>query len=371
MKLKEGRIGTQETASIVGLALASVSIFTIDSATAYGNGNSTYIWAPMSIAVSFGIFLLLAVSMEKCGQRDLDGMATYCFGKVLGSILLYILVGVLLLDALLLLSRFLSMIHSFIYVDTDYDVIALWLLLPVTLLAFMGLEGIGRTAKCIAYFSGVVVLVGYIWPFTNGEAFRLYPLFGDGAASIVGNTFSNTYKLVPALLAVLSTRGTQGIKTAKKAALAGSIAAFIVCFATQLALGLMYGYAELAEMYFPLYRLNMPIILEGYYQRLDKVTLFLWLLGVLVAAAFYTYSAALLYAKRSGVNDVRPPVFAISVSLACVMLIEHIRMYSVIRNIIAWLDTYAFMIVLAPPLAASVIGLIKCAGKERAGNEAG
>ena len=50
MNLREGRIGTRETINVIGIALLINGMFSIDSAKAYANGNSTFISLPLALA---------------------------------------------------------------------------------------------------------------------------------------------------------------------------------------------------------------------------------------------------------------------------------------------------------------------------------
>ena len=52
MRIKEGKIGRQESAAMVGIAVYTSMVFTLNSAEVYRSGNSTYIWMPATIALA-------------------------------------------------------------------------------------------------------------------------------------------------------------------------------------------------------------------------------------------------------------------------------------------------------------------------------
>lgn len=94
--MEGGYIGRQETAYLLGIPLYLNGVFTLESQYAYQGGNSTYIWVPLSIVLSLGIFLLLLLAMERAGARDLGELFEAGLGKTLGR-------GCMALLALLLL----------------------------------------------------------------------------------------------------------------------------------------------------------------------------------------------------------------------------------------------------------------------------
>lgn len=61
-----------------------------------------------------------------------------------------------------------------------------------------------------------------------------------------------------------------------------------------------YGYQDLTTIYAPLYRLDMGMLREGYLFRMDKVSLFLWLMGELIGAAFFLFTASRIASRELG-----------------------------------------------------------------------
>ena len=51
MRIREGKIGRQESAAMVGIAVYTSMVFTLSSIESYRSGNSTYLWVPATIAL--------------------------------------------------------------------------------------------------------------------------------------------------------------------------------------------------------------------------------------------------------------------------------------------------------------------------------
>ena len=64
MNLREGRIGTRETINVIGIALLINGMFSIDSAKAYANGNSTFISLPLALALCFYLYAMLYAAVK-------------------------------------------------------------------------------------------------------------------------------------------------------------------------------------------------------------------------------------------------------------------------------------------------------------------
>ena len=134
--MEGGYIGRQETAYLLGIPLYLNGVFTLESQYAYQGGNSTYIWVPLSIVLSLGIFLLLLLAMERAGARDLGELFEAGLGKTLGRDCMALLALLLLLGGLAGMMRFISMLYSYVFTQSVYSSISLWIMGAVFLLAF-------------------------------------------------------------------------------------------------------------------------------------------------------------------------------------------------------------------------------------------
>ncbi|MEG1547951.1 MAG: GerAB/ArcD/ProY family transporter [Clostridia bacterium] len=360
MRLNEGRIGRQESVSMLGLALFVSAVFTVNSKDAYGSGNSTYVWLPASVALAFLIFWTAAYAMDKCSIQHTGELFSHAFGKVLGSIFTYILVASLLFSAYLPLSCFAEMIHNFIFIDSSYIAVTMWMIPVVALLSFWGLECIGRVSKCFAAFLAILLLASFAAPAASFESYRLYPLMGDGINSTISHAVKTVFKLLPALMAVLGMiNGVQGAVNARKYGIIAAAIALFMCAVTQLTLSLTYTYCDLADMYAPMYRLNMSLLFESYFFRVDKISLFLWLISGLITAAFYIYAAAILICRQGKGRDTRPVTLSATTIVFSIILLESSGWYTLINGAAAWLEEYGYLIIAPPILFASGIVLLR------------
>ena len=59
MRLNEGKIGKQESVSLIAIAMVAATTYLLDSEKAYSKGNSTFISLVLSIVISAAAFMLV------------------------------------------------------------------------------------------------------------------------------------------------------------------------------------------------------------------------------------------------------------------------------------------------------------------------
>lgn len=359
MKLALGRIGSQEAVSAAAAAMSVSAIFTIDSAREYSEGNLAYVTIPLGAAAALGAFLFIVFAMKRSGANDLTDLCEAMLGKaaVFPAI---IAAALLVFSAWELMFRFAVMLNTFVYRSSKFAPVVVWVTLCPAIIAFMGFECVGRVGKIVGAASGVLFLLGLAGASGGFEAYRLYPIPVSEVAPVISNSLEASGRCFPALLALLA--AAPAMQGNRRLRLAGVLAAAIAAFlgaASQLCIGMAYTGEDLSKMYMPLFRLNMVLIKESYWFRLDKLSLFLWLTASAIGAALYIYAASLMITRSITRYDVRPAVVSSCAVLALAAVIaqtsgesgveaaaELVRRYS-------WLALPLFML---PALASLIKG---------------
>lgn len=360
MNYREGRIGTHEGVSAAAIALSTSGLFCIDSSYAYSKGNSTYITLPLSIILSLLIFLLCWHGMRISGCRNLTELITFSMGKVLGKLIVTIIAIVFVVSALEPLSIFIQVMTGLIYDNTEYSMITLFVIPVIFLISVLGLESIGRIAKCFAALLVIMIAISLASTVKEIEVFRLYPLMGDGIAHMGEFTLSEVFSFLPGLCGLLIVgNGLQGLKNIRKTGIISALVALVVCAFVQLFIGLIYTYKDLQNAFVPLYRINLHNLLEAYQTRMDKLTFMAWLNGCIIACAFYIYSAGLIFARGFHQRDVRPAVLTFTVIMTVLVFMK----FENIAIGVDWLKNlytkYAYIVIAAPLTIVAIISIIK------------
>lgn len=367
MNLRQGRIGRQEAVCAAAIAAAASGIFTSDGQALYAKGNSAYVSMLLSAGFALIVFLLTAGAMRRTGCETLWGLLRCGLGALFGRIAALLIIALLIASAASVLSRFSLMLSRFVYPDAaEWQILAY--LVPASFIpAWLGLEGIGRTARLFIWLILVMLFGALIMAAYNYEPDRLAPFLGDGAANMINLGARNSLLFLPALLGLLiSARGVHGTVAARKAGYVAGIAAGVTSALCQLCLGMTYPYKDLAQMHSPMYRITMNFRSGGYFPRMDKLLLFGWVLSGMLASGFYLYTAALLFCEAFEQEDIRPSVLAFTVLMGALSLLMHVEA-DFIEQTAAIVSAYGWIIAIAPVLFAAIISLIlKRNGKEGA-----
>ncbi len=359
MNLREGRIGRRETINVIGIALLINVMFSIDSAKAYANGNSTYISLPLALALSIAVFLLISYAIRRSETVNLNTMLEFAFGKVIGKITTILVCLALVSLVYGPLVNFLAFMRIMTN-DASSTAVASFILPVMVALAWMGLETIGRTANCISLLFLISIAVVIIAAANGYESHRLYPLVGNDVSDIAMFTSSSMFKFLPPLLLLLSlTGGTQGLANAKRTGLIASLIAFVLIAIIQLSIGLTYSYTELQRMSMPFSQINM--LTETLGIRFDRFAAMIWLIGTILTCSFYIYGSSFLYAKCFNQRDIRPITICVGTIaiLICIASDNISKTSEWVFSLISLIPDLGFAILLIPLAAASIVAIIK------------
>ena len=303
MNLRLGRFGKQEATAAVGLAALISGTFSLNVGDTFAQGNVSYAATAAGVLLAILLMKLLGEAVARLEAEDLSDLLT----RGLGPILALPLVLGLVLSAALPLFRFTLAMERYIFVEAAYEPIVLYLLPVLLLMVLCGMECVARMAKLLAVPGGLALIVTLLLASPAFDAGHLFPLFSPGFSAFLEQTAEALFRFLPPGIALLAAGcGCQGRRNAvngvgRGLALGGLGAVFM-----HLGLGLTFFGPDMASLTAPVYCMTMAARQERLGLRLDVLVLFLWVMTGLVVAAFYTYAAALLLCRVTGMEDVRP-----------------------------------------------------------------
>ncbi len=359
MNLREGRIGKQECASAALIGAVISGIFAMNTSAVYEDGNSAYVSSILAALAALGVFLLAAAAMNKHGLVDLYGLFRFALGRFFAPVASFVVVFALLLAAALPLTRLLLILGRFVYVFAEVPLIALYCLPCVVMLAVMGLESIGRTARLFLAVILFSLMLTFIIAAPAYDAYRLYPLLGNGLSRMLLLSLPGISRFFPPLCALLICgRGAQGLKSVRVSGKVAALGGGLITSASQLCLGMTYDYASLSRMHSPMFRATMAVNTSSAYLRTDKMLLFFWVIGGLIAGAFYSYAGALLHTRAFAMRDVRPAATAIAAGAVSVALLGNMGQ-PWFERFAVYMWQYLWALLIAPVLLASALALFR------------
>ncbi len=363
MNLCEGRVGRQESAAMVWTACVIAVVFAVNTQESFSGGNASYAATLFAAPLALGLFCLTAAAMRARGCDTLQTLYRYAFGPAFGFIVSLLTIGMLTVMAAIPLAGTLAILCRYIFSDVKAGQIALYFLPVVATLTLMGLETISRTTRLFILVIFLSFLLLILIAIPAYEGFRLYPLLGGSAERLGRQAICATAGFLPALLALLICgRGVQGIQNASRSAAIAVCAAAALAGLIQFCLGMAFSHETLASIHAPIFRLTAAVRTGSAYLRTDKLLLFFWLIAAMLAAAFLSYSAALMYTRSSGMRDVRPAaaVFGI-VACALSLMMETGGKWAL--QVAVFLQKWAWALLAAPPLLAAGTAMLR--GRKR------
>lgn len=304
MNLRIGAFGRQEAAAAVWVCAFVSGCFAFDNRALFSDGNASYLAYAIAAALAWLLFECAARAIRRRGGLDLSVLiGSSGIKKAIASFLILSL----LLAAMQPQQQFLLTITQYVFVDAKQTAVCLYLLPCLLLLTLLGAEPLVRVSRLLAplLFGSIVAALALSVP--ELRAYRLYPIPLGKPAKLLTDTATALHRAFAPLLALLCIgEGTQNAKSLKSAGRIGACVGAVTVLAMLLGLALGFSYRMLADMPSPFYRLLVEARTENPTLRLDRVALFSWMTGALLASAVYVYAASVLFCKTFGVRDVRP-----------------------------------------------------------------
>ncbi len=323
MNLREGRIGKQEGLCLAAISMCVVGLFTLDPDFTYSNGNVSYVTLAIAAILSLLVFLLVSACMKRSGYEELSEMLEDTCGKVGRSVISTILMLGFAFAAYDPLARFVQVMHGLFFSGVTYRMILVFMLPSIIIIAWMGLETLGRTAKCYFILLLVVTLATVLAAAGEYESYRLYPILGCGLKQGMQLSLSETVAFLPAFTALLiCCKGLNGHKNMRNVGIYAGLISAAICAVIQLLLGMVFTYSELQKLVMPLCRINHISIDEGNIMRLDKIAQIFWMNGSMLTGAFYIYAGSALFSRSFGIRDIRPVVVPVGLLTGIFVLME-------------------------------------------------
>lgn len=323
MNFREGKIGRQEGICLATIAMCVGGLFTLDPQFTYSNGNASYLTLVIAAVLSLLVFMLASVCMKRMEYVNLSGMLEDTCGKLGGGVLTIMLLIGFVFASYDPLARFVQVMHGLFFSGVDYRQIILYMMPSVIIIAWLGLETLGRTAKCFFILLFAVTIATVLAASGEYESYRLYPLIGGSVKNAASLSLSETSAFLPAFAALLiCSKGLNGNKNMLSVGLYAGIIAAAICAVIQLLLGMVFTYRDLQKLVMPLCRINHISADEASMLRLDKIAQVFWMNGSMLSGAFYIYAGASLFSRSFGIRDIRPVIAPVGMFTVILILME-------------------------------------------------
>lgn len=287
--IREGKFGTFEAVCLFTMLLITKTFYTSIRVVIKTSGTAAWYATIISCLTSLILFLFLYLLMKRFPGRNLIEVFEDVMGKVIGKSLALIFVIYLIYYAGSNLREFLEMIKAYNLPYTQPSFILAAFLMPVIVMAYLGMDVIAR----VAYVSFFVVIVGLMLILVLGYPYYdinyIFPIGGYGIGSTLstGVLRGSAYDEVVFMAVVINS--LHGIKSFKKVGIISLVISGLVISISIFCELMAFEYTQGSENISDIFQLSRIIYYSRFFQRIESVFLFIWVISsiITVATAFY------------------------------------------------------------------------------------
>lgn len=319
--IKEGKFGVQESISLISIIIVSKIFYSSPSVISRYVGTSTWYMTLISGITAAIAFTFIYLLLKRFPGKNIIEIFEIVLGKVIGPVFSGILTIWMIFYASTLLREFVDVLKVYVLpLSPVYYIVGLFML-GVIILSYVGLETIVRTGKLFVY----TVLVGYllliVLSWQNYDFHRMFPIWGYGFknTAIHGILRSSTYGDV-IILAVIA-GSLQGVSHIRKAGYISILISTLLISISFAAFTLAFPYYTLQEVTAPMYELATLIDYGRFFNRLDPIFLFIWIVSSLVSITAIFYISTSIYCKMFSIQEIKPVIlpFAVIIFTAAII----------------------------------------------------
>jgi spore germination protein (amino acid permease) len=234
-------------------------------------------------------------------------------GRIIGLVFSFILMVTFLLYSGIFSREFADVIKIYNFPTTPLSVLIGALVVVAAVSVFLGLETIARTAKLAAYPALFGFLLLIILSSKYFKPAHLLPLFGYGIGKTVTTGLLRSTACAEVILLAIFTGSLQGVKHIKKAGYVSLVLSGILLSLGLLTFSMIFEYTSTVEITAPIYVVARMIRYGNFFQRLDPLFLFVWVITTVIYISILFYTTISIYCKIFRIQDMRPLLIPMAV----------------------------------------------------------
>lgn len=304
--MKEGRFGFLEGLSLTIIVLVSKVFYTSPMMLIKELGTAAWLGTLVSCWTSGAFFLLLYLLMKRFPGQDLFQIFELVAGKVAGRAFILLFSLYFLYYTAISIREFTSILKAYSFPYTPVSMIVIPMMLVMTAMVYVGLEGIARVAYVFVYpiFGGLFLILILAYPFYHWEYLQPLRGYGLGTTVVTGFLRASAYDEIIILAVIINS--IQGLKTFRKAGVSALVISGItisLCTACILA---AFQFTAGGEHLSGMFQLSRVIYFSRFIQRIEAVFLFLWVFSAVITVSAAFYIAVKAYCRVFLINNRRP-----------------------------------------------------------------
>lgn len=339
---KVERIGKFEAIILLITLVANNIIFNIPTILLNNTGTGAWINVLYLSFLSIIFIIIVYTLFKSFRNNDILDVSEYLGGKFLKFIVAILYFIYFITFSALALRYFANSLNIIYFNSTPIISLILLFLIPVIISNKVGLKAISGVTRIFFPFTffGIVILFfaaskDFVWQ-------RLFPILGFGTKSIFFNGLGNLFAFNVILYLFLLKPMLKEEKSFKSVSIISVIICAIYLLLSVLSLLMSFPFITETDEMFSLYLLTRLVSFGSFFQRIDAVFIFLWILIFLSFLSFNFYCIIQMFKKvfhTTASSEICYSLSAILVSLALFfkdisvvkyVLRNYLKIYSVI-----------------------------------------
>lgn len=304
--IKEGRFGFMEAFSIMAIVLATKIFYGSPMALIKPLGTAAWYGTLVSCAAALAFFTLLYILMKRFPQQDLFQIFETVTGKVIGKSLILIFAIFFVYKAGINLREFAAVLKVYSMPFTPPSLIFLSFLVVVAAMAYVGLEGIVRVGHIFFYLIFGALFLIILLAIPSYDFNYLQPILGYGLAETIKTGLIRVSAYDEIIFLAVIIRSLQGIQVFKKVGYLTLIFMGLTISVCLICILAAFQYTVGGEHISGMYQLSRVIYFTRFFQRIESIFLFVWVISSVITVSFIFYISMNAYCRVFNITNHRP-----------------------------------------------------------------
>lgn len=329
---KQGQFGLFETTALVTVVIISKIFYTSIAAVVKSTGTAAWYETIISCIVSIVFFLMIYPLVKRFPNMDLTEIYEAVLGKALGKVVMFAWPCYLIYYGAICSREFFEVIKTYVLPNTQDGIIYISFIGVMVLIAYKGIENIAR----LSYISFFPIIAGFLlililaYPFYNPDYLKPYMGYGLKNTITIGIMRSSAYEEVLTLILIL--KSIHGTDNFLKAGLISLILSGVIFFIAVISYIMMFSYSVGSENLSGMFHIARTIFFSRYFQRMETIFLFPWVVTSIITCGNALYLALYLYSTVFKIKDYKPLILPFSFLIYMLAVIP--------KNVIEFLNIY-------------------------------
>jgi len=304
-------VGVSEAITVLFIFISAKVLLTHIILVLHAGMNAAWAIPILDTAVALlGVWLLVSL-LDRYSGRDLVQIGEHLTGPYVNLLFSLFYLAVFLGGAGLALRAASERMVAGFLPDTPISVVAFSFLLGSTVVSYLGLEAVTRSARFLAGVLVVSALALAVLTVPMWQLHVFFPLWGAGPWKLLLGALANTGDFVQILLLGLIAPFLPASKIKHVGVWGVVIGGFFIFLFILLPL-LIFTFPAASELTLPSFEVARIISIGRFGQRLEIVFMPIWVFGNLIFLAISLYAGAAVLTSLCRLNDVRPFVLAVA-----------------------------------------------------------